>query len=544
MLVVATPALLLAGCAQPPQVLAISPPRGAVGVSSHAAIEVRFDRPMDETSVAAHFRLVPAAQGVVRWPNSRQLVFEHAPLRPSHKYTVVLEPGYRDARGVTNQLRHSWSFQTEGPPSLTTLTPASGTMNVDPTTSVSLTFSRPMDLTSLSRALSLVPAVPFQLRRDSADQRRVLLIPETLLQPRQTYRLLVGEGARDVDGNRLTAAVDASFTTGPLHGLQQWVGFIAQPAPGAGAGSAGGVWIVDGNRLPRRLVDAPVTSFSWSADGSRLLLQAPGDEWTDQALEGTPVPLPFHATWASYLAPGHGYAYLDAGHLRLLAPDGTVTEVAAGVTAAAVAPDGTTLAFVVPVPASSPPTPSQQTAARYEIRGYEVDLRTQYDLQDEPRPVDGLTWAPDGNSIAYRVRGQDPDGDQIRVRLLHGPETSLTVASGRLSTPSWQADSRSILFTATLPARGSPVTRPFRLTVGDRSTAPLTANLALPTPPGLHVSDLSPSPDGHQIAFLGEVAGSSQVWIMNADGSDPVQLTRFDRVTFPYSAARVTWTPS
>src|SRR5262249_15450705 len=131
----------------------------------------------------------------------------------------------------------------------------------------------------------------------------------------------------------------------PLH---HWISFIADTSPSTGSGSdSAGVWIVDEQRIPRRLVSAPVSSFSWSADGSRLLLRAPDRTWTDQALDGAGTVLPNPATWADFLAPGHGYAFLDQGRLQLLQPDGTTVQVASGVSEATVAPGGGRLAYVV-----------------------------------------------------------------------------------------------------------------------------------------------------------------------------------------------------
>jgi len=51
------------------------------------------------------------------------------------------------------------------------------------------------------------------------------------------------------------------------------------------------------------------------------------------------------------------------------------------------------------------------------------------------------------------------------------------------------------------------------------------------------VSNPVPSPDGHQIAFI----SGDQVWLMNADGTRPTALTRFDPESFPYSCLMPAW---
>ena len=39
------------------------------------------------------------------------------------------------------------------------------------------------------------------------------------------------------------------------------------------------------------------------------------------------------------------------------------------------------------------------------------------------------------------------------------------------------------------------------------------------------------SPDGSKIAFLSDRDGMMNVWVMNADGSDPVQITKLENNT-------------
>jgi Tol biopolymer transport system component len=68
--------------------------------------------------------------------------------------------------------------------------------------------------------------------------------------------------------------------------------------------------------------------------------------------------------------------------------------------------------------------------------------------------------------------------------------------------------------------------------------ATLTTALALPAGRAGDVSNPVPSPDGHQIAFVSD----NQVWIMNADGTRPTALTRFDASSFPYSCVMPAWT--
>ncbi|HXM54742.1 MAG TPA: Ig-like domain-containing protein [Candidatus Dormibacteraeota bacterium] len=522
---------LLTGCGSPPQVVEIAPQRGAVDVRSNEPVRVRFDRPMDHGSVAAHFRVEPAAQGSLAWTSAGELTFEHAPLSPATQYRVVLDAGYRDAQGMANPLRHSWTFRTESAPNLAGSAPGMGDRDIDPASYISLTFSRQMDPGSLTAAIGLSPAVPFAIHPDGSDPLRVILAPQALLEARTSYTVTVGPGARDIDGNHLGAGSIVSFTTGDFRPLKHWIGFIAEATPGTGGA---GVWVVNENRLPRPLITNAVSAFTWSPEGSRLLLRSPAGGWTDQPLDGPGTTLPITAEWADFLAPGRGYAFLEQGRLGVLRPDGSQVTVATGVTSASVAPGAVRLAFAVRDVARSD--------RASEIDGYDTELGTRYRLQTEADPVDGLSWSPDGQSLAYRLLTADTARHQVRVRSLRDGGAAI-VATGDVSAPVWQADRQHVFFTASVPSPAGAVTRVFRFAVNDGPHA-LSPSAGMPAGQDVQVEQLSPSPDGHQLAFLGDdAAGRPGVWTMNVDGTGVTRLTDADLARFPYDSRDVAWTP-
>jgi hypothetical protein len=495
-------------------------------------IRIRFDRPMDHRSVADHFTVTPLVQGALGWTSDSELVFDHVPLAPSTQYQVILEPGYRDAQGSANAFRHSWTFRTETAPTLADSSPGAGDRGVDPASYISLTFSRAMDADTLAGAIGLAPATPFAVHQDPGDPRHVVLAPQSLLQARTGYQVTIGEEARDQDGNRLGAAATVSFTTGDVRPLRHWVSFIAESSSGT---TGVGLWAVDDNRVPRQLIGGSVGAFSWSADGTHLLLRSGDGTWSDQPLDGAPLKLPISGGWADFLAPGRGYAFLDQGTLAILQPDGTRVTVAAGVTEAAVAPGGERIAFV------TQDAPGPEPAS--EIDAYDTNLRTRYRLQAEPEQIDGLSWSSDSQSLAYRLVAIDPSRREIRVRSLHDG-TATTVATGDVSAPVWEADRQHVAFTAMVPLTGGTVSKAFRFAVGDGVQHVVSAAAALPSGQSVDVDQLSPSPDGHQLAFVSNAGGRQGVWTMNVDGTGLTQLTDPDPNRFAYSVRDVAWTPS
>jgi hypothetical protein len=514
--------LPLAACGgNPPQIVDYSPQRGAIDVSTAAPVKITFDHPVDQASVESRLHLVPTSDGVVHWQSPQQLSFDHSTLRANTSYDVVLEAGYRDLAGNTYSLRHHWSFLTEGPPNLVSSTPSDADTGIDPAAYITLAFTREMNASTLRSALTFSPSIPFDVRMDPTDGRRVIVAPSQLLAPDTTYQVSINTAAVDIDGNQLGRDQTIRFTTGSPHLLKGWLAFATDGIGGA----LGGLWIVNETGFPRRLFDqSSVRSFSWSPAGDSLLIQGDGESWSALVPGSSTIQLSFKGTWAAALADGMGYAYIDdAGVLHRQTADGADEVIASDVAQATVSPNGLRLAFV------------QGALAPNKIWGYDVGLKARYQLAIDAGPVSGISWAPSGNRIAYLLS----DGSTTRLRVINltGAGTTTTVASGDIGLPAWLPDSTHLVIAATAPSADSSTHKAYVLNVAAPSAA-LSAGSGLPSDPNIDVSTPVPSPDGHQIAFI----SGNQVWLMNADGTRPIALTKFDPASFPYSCRALAWT--
>jgi hypothetical protein len=516
--------VLLAGCDSPPQILDISPGRGARDVHTNQPIRIHFDRPLDRASVAARFSVKPKATGTVTWEAPNTLVYQHETFDPNTQYLVSLAAGYRDAAGNVNTFNHSWSFQTEVAPELRSTTPAQGEAQVDPAVYLNLGFSREMDAQSFRGAVTFSPAVPYAVRSDPSDAKRILIAPKSLLSPSTDYQVSINANATDADGNHL-APTKLAFHTGQVRSLTRWITFVATET-GADAGS--GVWMVDEAGFPRLLEEATVDSFSWSSDGSNLLVRHPDRSWTDYPLGATSVGLPFKADWAAYLGPDSGYAYLDGSVLSRWLPSGSSGLIATGVGSAAVSPGLNRIAF------------TQPGAGSTDIRIYDVSLRAQFRVQREADEVSGLAFAPNGARLAY-VLANGPGGlAQLRVKSFSGAAAATTVATGEITDPAWLAGSSDLVFSARVEVPGGRQWRVFRINPA-LPPSRLTATAAIGPSADGDAFLPHPSPDGHQIAFLFGAVESAQVWLMNSDGTRLSRLTGFDSEAFPYSCRALHW---
>jgi Bacterial Ig-like domain len=503
----------------PPQIVDYSPQRGAVEVSTAAPIKIAFDHDVDQASVESRLHLDPVSAGTVQWVNAHQLLYSHSTLRASTTYEVILDPGYRDLAGNTYSLRHHWSFVTEGPPNLAISTPSDGDTAVDPAEYITISFTREMNPTSLQSALTFNPTTPFDVRLDPADGRRAIIAPSELLAPNTTYQVAVNTAALDIDGNQLGRDQTIRFTTGSPRVLKGWLALATNSADG----TPGGLWIVNETGFPRQLFDdSPVHTFSWSPAGDRLLIQGNGETWSEFVPGGGTTQLTFRGRWAAALAAGMGYVYIDdVGVLHRQSVDGIDEVISPDVAQATVAPNGLRLAFV------------QGALAPDNMWGYDVGLHTRYLLTIDTGAISDVSWAPSGNRIAY-IR-DDGGASSLQVKNLVGAGTTTTVASGELGSPAWLPDSTHLVLAAQ-PA-GATGHKAFMVNVVAPPAA-LTAASGLPSDANVDVSAPVPSPDGHQIAFV----NGNQVWLMNADGTRPTALTRFDPASFPYSVRDLAWT--
>ena len=514
----------LAACGgDPPQIVDYAPQRNSVEVSTAAPIRISFDHDVDRASVEGRLHLLPATTGSFRWTNGRQLVYEHASLRTSTTYEVILEPGYHDPAGNTYTLRHHWAFTTESSPSVTASTPTTGDAGVDPAAYLTVDFSRAMAATSLKDAVALSPTVPIDVRLDPTDGRRAIVAPSQLLSPNTEYRLLVNTAALDIDGNQLGRDHTVRFTTGALRPLRNWIAFATDGSDG----STGGLWMVNDRGFPRQLFDAgAVRSFSWSPGGDALLIQGLDETWWRYTPGAVTATLGFQARWAASLASDMGYVYItDTGDLHRQAPDGADQLIEAGVAEASVAPNGLRFAF------------THAASLTNQVWAYDVGLHAKYLLASDSAPVSSVMWSPSGTRLAYLRH--DASTTVLRVRNLTGSAATTTLTSGDLTAPAWLPDSAHLVFSAAVDASGGTLRKAFVINV---AAPPATLNLAagLPSDPGIEVGSPVPSPDGHQIAFL----SGDQVWLMNADGTRPTPLTRQDPASFPYSCRALAWTRS
>ena len=241
------------------------------------------------------------------------------------------------------------------------------------------------------------------------------------------------------------------------------------------------------SREVARLARFQAQDLDWSPDGKRLVVSGRRG-----------------ATGAFSL---HLVALGGGTPQRLTAPPATYP----GDLEPAFSPDGRTLAFVRTA------LDGRQDVCLVSVDGGEVTR-----LAREQKGVAGLDWSADGRAVLYAADRDGVTGLWRVPRTGGAPQwLALGADGGEISSPSITAG--GIAF-----ARRLVYTDLKELRTGDLATRPFAGSTREDSQPT--VSD-----DGARVAFVSTRSGSHEVWTTDADGSLPVQLTRFDgpRVSGP-----------
>lgn len=145
------------------------------------------------------------------------------------------------------------------------------------------------------------------------------------------------------------------------------------------------------------------------------------------------------------------------------------------------------------------------------VRGGEPERLT----RDE-RKIAGIDWTTDGQSIVFASSRTEGAG-LWRVPLAGGaPEWIVTAGDGeRMSEPSVARRGRRLTY-----ERRSSDANIWAIRSGRFGRVPLIHSTRSESNPQF-------APDGARIAFASDRSGSPEVWISNADGTNPLQLTDF-----------------
>ncbi|OQY18689.1 MAG: hypothetical protein B6I34_10385 [Anaerolineaceae bacterium 4572_32.1] len=141
-----------------PAVVRTFPYNKSIYASPYTSITVTFNQPMDSALAQEHFQLIPseiyeALPGTFSWQDDDQLlVFQpNEPLEMGQQYNAIVTQGAPAAGGTEGtQYDYDWTFQVAEYPRVVATDPFDGEIEADPSGSVRITFSSPMDPATLT----------------------------------------------------------------------------------------------------------------------------------------------------------------------------------------------------------------------------------------------------------------------------------------------------------------------------------------------------------------------------------------------------------
>jgi hypothetical protein len=211
----------------PPAVTSVTPAAGATGVASNTSVTAAFSEAIDPLTVTtATFTLKNGAStvsGAVSASGVNATFTPGAPLTYGTTFTAALTTGIRDLAGNTLASLYSWTFTTGAapditPPTVTGTTPAANTTSVPVNTTVTATFSEPVDLSTVSTA-------SFTLKDGngapvtgavSLAGTVTTFTPSSVLAGSATYTAAITTAVKDLAGNPIASPFSWSFATASL----------------------------------------------------------------------------------------------------------------------------------------------------------------------------------------------------------------------------------------------------------------------------------------------------------------------------------------
>lgn len=203
-----------------PSVTSTTPENGVAGVAVNSGVIASFSEAMDcATITTASFTVTDATgpvSGTVSCAGNSATFTPATGFAYSATYTALITTGAKDTAGNPLAANYSWTFTTGAapdttPPTISSTTPANSATGVSLGTAPSVTFSEPMDCTSLTTStFTLSGGVTGAV---ACTGNTATLTPANPLTGNTTYTATVTTGVKDVAGNALAANYSWSFTT-------------------------------------------------------------------------------------------------------------------------------------------------------------------------------------------------------------------------------------------------------------------------------------------------------------------------------------------
>jgi hypothetical protein len=206
-----------------PAIVEVVPEASATDVALDGSVQVKFNQPMDRTSVESSFYLRPQGQaagsvdGSFEWADDNA-GFRFTPtdgLQINNVYDAGVNAGAKTAQGGSSLADSSaWSFATIPLPGIISTSPLDGEEGVYPYGSFTIFFASPMNIETLPDKITIEPE-PWReadFYYSDYDNSYNLNFP---VEPSTDYTLTIASGMQDVYGNAIEETRVIRYSTAP-----------------------------------------------------------------------------------------------------------------------------------------------------------------------------------------------------------------------------------------------------------------------------------------------------------------------------------------
>jgi len=208
----------------PPTVSSTDPANAETAVPINQKISATFSVGMDASTITAStFTLRQGTNSVSGFVSYSGITAIFAPatnLAQNTAYTCTITTGAKDLAGNAITSNHTWSFTTGTtevvtPPTVSSTDPVNSETGVALNQSISATFSRTMDASTISTSsFTLMQGSTTVSGLVSFSGRTAIFIPLSNLASNTEYSVTITTGAKDLAGNALANNYVWNFTTG------------------------------------------------------------------------------------------------------------------------------------------------------------------------------------------------------------------------------------------------------------------------------------------------------------------------------------------
>jgi hypothetical protein len=208
--------------APPPSVVSTVPVNGAPAVAVNTLISATFNAPMNPATISGTTFTVtgpgttPVA-GAVTYSGNTATFTPTTILANSTLFTATITTGAKDPSGAALAANFVWTFTTAPAPTVVSTVPLPGAVNVAENTTVTATFSAPMDATTITASTFTLtgPGTTAVTGSVSYAGNTATFTPAAALAVSTLYTATITTGAKDPTGAPLAASHAWTFTTAP-----------------------------------------------------------------------------------------------------------------------------------------------------------------------------------------------------------------------------------------------------------------------------------------------------------------------------------------